>query len=403
MRRSAIRPLQRARAAGITSGVDRGTGREFAVTKRSALPALLVLMLAGPADAAEPLKIGLAAPLSGPDAGFGQGARLGAEQAVAEINRTGGVTGRKLQLIVQDDAADPKQAAAVARRFAGSGVRFVVGHLTSGATAAASPIYEEAGTVSVTPGATWAPLTRRGASLLFRLSGSDAQQGTLGGTVLAERFRDRPVAIVHDKTSFGRGLADEAARALKAHGGRERLFEGVSRDDREVAALVAKMRALGIEAAYFGGLSDPAATLVRAMREAGLTATVIGSDGLLDKDFAQAAGPGAEGTLMTLSPTPPRLPEAKGGAKVPHSPEAEMFAASAYAAVEVIRQGIEGARSVEPSKVAAFLHGGAALRTALGEIAFDARGDLAKPPFSVYAWRRLPDGRLDFAGNEVSP
>ncbi len=371
------------------------------MTKRSALPALLALALAGPAAAAEPLKIGLAVPLSGPDAGFGQGARLGAEQAVAEINRAGGVIGRKLQLVVQDDAADPKQALAVARRFAETGVRFVIGPLTSGASAAASPVYEEAGIVSVTPGATWAPLTRRGASLLFRLSGSDAQQGALGGTLLAERFRGRPVAIVHDKTSFGRSLADEAARALKAAGGGERLFEGVSRDDREVAALVAKLRALGIEAVYFGGLSAPAATLVRAMREAGLAATVIGSDGLLDKEFAQVAG--AEGTLMTLAPAPPRLPETRGPARAPRSPDADTFAAPAYAAVEVVRRGIEGAGSVEPARVAAFLHGGTPLRTVLGEIAFDARGDLTKPPFSVYAWRRLPDGRLDFAGNEAVP
>ena len=370
------------------------------MTKRSALATLLALTLAGPAGAAEPLRIGLAAPLSGPDAGFGQGARLGAEQAVAEINRAGGVLGRKLQLVVQDDAADPKQAVAVARRFAAGGVRFVIGPLTSGAAAAASPVYEEAGIVSVTPGATWAPLTRRGAGLLFRLSGSDAQQGALGGTLLAERFRGKPVAIVHDKTSFGRGLADEAARALKARGGQERLFEGVSRDDRETAALVAKLRALGIEALYFGGLSGPAAGLIRAMREAGLTTVVIGSDGLLDRDFSQV--PGAEGTLMTVSPAPPRLPEPKG-TRTPRSPEAEMFAAPAYAAVEVLRQGIEGARSVEPAKVAATLHSGVPLRTVLGQVAFDAGGDLVKPPFTVQAWRRLPDGRLDFAGNEVSP
>ncbi|MGN7123672.1 branched-chain amino acid ABC transporter substrate-binding protein [Methylorubrum thiocyanatum] len=371
------------------------------MTKRSALATLLALALAGPAGAAEPLKIGLAAPLSGPDAGFGQGARLGAEQAVAEINRAGGVLGRRLLLVVQDDAADPKQAVAVARRFASSGVRFVVGPLTSGASAAASAVYEEASIVSVIPGATWAPLTRRGAGLLFRLGGSDAQQGTLGGTLLAERFRGKPVAIVHDKTSFGRGLADEAARALKARGGQERLFEGVSRDDRETAALVAKLRALGIEALYFGGLSAPAAGLIRAMREAGLTTTMIGSDGLLDKEFAQV--PGAEGTLMTVPAAPPRLPEPKGAAKAPRSPEAEMFAGPAYAAVEVVRQGIEGARSAEPARVAAFLHGGAPLRTVLGEVAFDGSGDLVKPPFAVTAWRRLPDGRLDFAGNEVSP
>ncbi|WP_232631456.1 branched-chain amino acid ABC transporter substrate-binding protein, partial [Methylobacterium sp. Leaf118] len=276
----------------------------------AALALLASMSVAAPA--AESLRIGLAVPLTGPDAGFGQGARLGAEAAVAEINRAGGVLGQKLQLVVQDDAGDAKQAAAAARRLVGGGVRFVVGHLTSGAAAAAAPVYEEAGLLSITPGATWAPLTRRGAALLFRLAGNDAQQGALGGSLLAGRFRDRPVAILHDRTSFGRGLADEAGRALKAQGGRERLFEGVARDEREIAGLVAKLRALGIEAVYFGGLHAPAALLLRAMREAGLPATLIGSDGLLDRDFAQSAGPAAEGTLMTLSPSPPRLPEARG-------------------------------------------------------------------------------------------
>ncbi len=373
------------------------------MTGRIARSALALLLLTGAARAAEPLRIGLALPLSGPDAGFGQGARLGAEQAVAEINRAGGVLGQKIQLVVQDDAGDPKQALAAARKLVGAGVRFVVGHINSGSAAAASPVYEEAGIVSVTPGATWAPLTRRGASLLVRLAGSDAQQGALGGTLLAQRFRDRPVAIVHDKTSFGRALADEAARSLKVGGGRERLFEGVSRDDREVAGLVAKLRALGIEALYFGGLQAPAAALVKAMREAGSGATLIGSDGLLDRDFLQGAGPAAEGTLMTLVPSAPRLPEARGAARAPRTPDAEMFASSAYAAVEVIRQGAESARSTDPLKVAATLHGGAPLRTLLGEVAFDARGDLARPPFAVATWRRLADGRIDYAGTETAP
>ncbi|SFK49784.1 amino acid/amide ABC transporter substrate-binding protein, HAAT family [Methylorubrum salsuginis] len=370
---------------------------------RIARSALALLALGGVAQAAEPLRIGLALPLSGADAGFGQGARLGAEQAVAEINRAGGVLGQKIQLVVQDDAGDPKQAVAAARKLASGGVRFVVGHLHSGAAAAASPVYEEAGIVAVTPGATWAPLTRRGAGLLFRLAGSDAQQGAIGGTLLAQRFRDRPVAIVHDKTSFGRALADEAARALKAGGGRERLFEGVSRDDREVAGLVAKLRALGIEAVYFGGLQAPAALLVKAMREAGLTTQLIGSDGLLDKEFPVTAGAAAEGTLMTLAPSPPRLPDVRGAARAPRTPEAEMFAAPAYAAFEAIRQGAEGARSTDPARVAAHLHGGAPLRTLLGEIAFDARGDLARPPFAVATWRKLADGRIDYAGTETPP
>ena len=367
--------------------------------------AVLAGSVATPARAQ--VRIGLAAPLTGPDAGFGLGMRLGAEQAVAEINRTGGAGGQRLQLVVQDDAGDPRQGVAVARAFAASGVRLVVGHLNSGVASVANRVYEEAGIVAVTPGAVWPALTARGAWNVFRLCGSDAQQGALAGTWLAETAPGKPVAILDDRTPFGRALADEAARSLRARGGRETLVEGFARDDRDLSPLVRRMKAAGIEAVYFGGQAGAAAVLVRALREAGSNAVLIAGDGLLGKEFPQAAGPAAEGTLMTLAPEPRRLPAPKGATtgpapKTPRPPEAEMFMAGAYAAVEVLRHAIEGARSAEPRPVAEFLHASRPLRTAIGEVAFDARGDLVPPPARIVAWRRTPDGRIDYLGNEIS-
>ncbi len=378
-----------------------GFGRTVRHRRRCAafLAALLIPL---PALAADPIKLGLAAPLTGPDAGFGQGMRAGVEQAVAEINRAGGISGQKLQLTVLDDAGEPKQAASVAKKLVASGVKLVVGHLNSGASALALPVYDEAGIVAISPGATWAALTRRGASGFFRLCGSDAQQGALAGSYLADQFGDWPVAILNDKTAFGRGLADEASRALKAKGGREALFEGITRGEKDVSGLVAKLKAAKVEAVYFGGLSADAAMLVRAMRDSGIGAPLVASDGILDKDFAQLAGPGSEGTLMTLAPEPRKLPEPKGASRnAARPPEADAFAAPSYAAVEVLKQAIEGAKSTDPRKLAEFLHSGQTLRTAIGDIAFDARGDLAKPPYAMTVWRRTPDGRIDYAGNEV--
>lgn len=369
-------------------------------TTRIAALALLWPVLASAAPA--PLRIGLAVPLSGPDADFGQGMRLGAEQAVADINRGGGVAGAKLQLVVQDDAGDTKQGVEVARKFAAEGVKLVVGHLNSGVSAAALPVYDEAGIVMVTPGATWTALTGRGAWNVFRVCGNDAQQGRIAGAWIAERLGDKPVAILNDKTSFGRGLADEVARALKAGGGREALFEGIARGEKDFSGLVTRMRGLKVDAVYFGGLSADAAPLLRALREGGYTGPFVGSDGILDKDFAQNAGPGALGTLMTFGPEPKKLPDPKDGARTPRSPEAEMFAGRTYAAVEVLKQAVEAAKSSEARKVAEVLRAGKPLRTAIGEIAFDARGDLVKPPYTMMLWRRTPDGRIDYAGNEAS-
>ncbi|GJD95077.1 branched-chain amino acid ABC transporter substrate-binding protein [Methylobacterium iners] len=366
---------------------------------------ILAAALALAASVAEAqVKIGLSAPLTGPDAAFGQGMRAAAEQAVADLNRGGGANGQRLVLVVADDAGEGKQSVAVARKFAAERVTLVVGPLGSAAAALAFPVYEEAGIVAVTPGATWAPLTGRGLWNVFRTCGSDAEQGTIAGRHLADRYRDRRIALVHDKSAFGRGLADGVARVLKAAGTPEIAFEPLDRGERDYAALAAKLRQARIEIVYFGGFAPEAGLLVRAMREAGLDAPLVGSDGLLDKEFPRIAGSGAEGTAMTLAPEPRRLPEPKGApARAPRPPEAEAFAAQTYAAVEVLARGVAGARSAEGRKVAAFLRGGAPVATAIGEVAYDANGDMLRSGYALHVWKRTPDGRIDYAGNLLPP
>ena len=384
----------------------------------------LALLLAGllftvPAAAQAPVRIGLSAPLTGPDAAFGQGLRQGAEQAVADLNRAGGGKA-KFALVPVDDAGDAKQAVAVARRLAGDGVRLVVGPFGSSAAAAAAPVYEEAGTVAVSPGAAYAPLTGRGLWNFFRLGTSDAQQGRAAGAYLAKNFAGRRIGIVHDRTTFGRGLAEAVAARLKEAGEGEAVFEGFDRGTRDLSALAARLKAARVEAVYVGGLAPEAAALVRAMREAGLGAVLVAGDGILDPAFA-AVGPAGEGTLMTMLPDPPRLPDPRGTRSPPRGPEAESVAASAYAAVEVLAQAVERAKAadmkatdpkvVDPKtgriadgrKVAEMLRGGEPFRTVLGPIGFDANGDRTGEPVSIRVWRRTPDGRLDYAGTDAAP
>ncbi|SFG37946.1 branched-chain amino acid ABC transporter substrate-binding protein [Methylobacterium gossipiicola] len=367
--------------------------------------ALAFTLLAGAAQAEPaPIAIGLSAPLTGPDAAFGQGMRAGAEQAVADINRAGGVDGRRLALVVADDAGDPKQGLAVARRFATERVGLVVGPLNAAVASAAVPVYAEAGVVAVTPGVTWAPLTARGHWNVFRTCPNEAQQSAVAGAYLVSHFAGQRIGLVHDKTSFGRGLVDGVARALKASGQGEAAFEALARGDKDPSGLVARLKRARVEAVYFGGLAAEATVLLRAMREAGLTAPLVGSDGLLDRELSQ--NPAADGTVMTLAPTP-RLPETKGAAAKPRAPETELFAAQSYAAVEVLRAGLVGARATEGRAVAAFLHGGQPVKTVLGPLAFEGNGDpkadSRRPTYALQVWRRTPDGRLDYAGNTVEP
>lgn len=367
----------------------------------------LLATAATPAAAQAPVRIGLSAPLSGPDAAFGQGLRQGAEQAVADLNRAAG--GRpRLVLVPADDAGEAKQAVAVARKLTAEGVRLVVGPFESGAVAAASPVYEDAGAVMMTPGATYAPLTGRGLWNLFRLAPSDVQQGRTAGAYLAKTFAGRRVGILNDRSTFGRALADAVAAQLKEAGAPEVLFDSFPRGTRDLSDLIARLKAARVEAVYFGGLAPEAATLLHAMRQAGLGATLVASDGILDPGFATAAGPVGEGTVMTLAPDPPRLPDPRGGKPVPRSAESESVAAGAYAAVELLAQSVERARAADPKtgriadgrKVAEVLRSGPPFRTVLGSVGFDARGDRTGGPVVLRVWRRTPDGRLDYAGHE---
>ncbi|KQP42374.1 amino acid ABC transporter substrate-binding protein [Methylobacterium sp. Leaf104] len=379
-----------------------------------ALAGLLMGSTAGSVEAQ--VRIGLSAPLTGPDAAFGEGLRLGAERAVADLNRAGGVNGQRLVLVVADDAGDGKQGLAVARRFAAERVGLVVGPFGAGVAALAVPVYEEAGIVAVTPGTGYPGLTAKGLWNVFRTVPNEAEQGRLAGAYLLGRHGGQRIGLVHDKSPFGRGLAEGVSRALKAAGQPEAAFETLTRGERDASGLAARLKRARVEVVYFGGLAPDAAMLLRGLRDAGVTAPLVGSDGLLDPAFPQAAGPAAEGTVMTLTPEPPRLSESKlpeprlpdgKAAKVPRTPEANAVAAQAYAAVEILRQGILGAGSGDGRAVAAYLHQGRSLRTILGDLAYDARGDLKpdprRPATILQAWKRTPDGRIDYVGNDVTP
>ncbi|MCJ2079328.1 branched-chain amino acid ABC transporter substrate-binding protein [Methylobacterium sp. E-016] len=367
---------------------------------RALIGIVTALLLAAPAAAQTVTKIGLSAPLTGPDAAFGQGMRLGAEQAVADLNRAAGASGRKLALVVADDAGDAKQGVAVARRFAADGIRLVVGPLESSVAAATAAIYDDAGIVVVTPGASWAALTRRGHATLFRIVAGDAQQGEAAGRYLLAHEAGRRVAIVHDRTTFGRGLADAVSATLKAAGRPEVAFESLPRGSRDAADLAATLKAARVDAVYFGGLAPEASTLAHAMRDAGSTARLVASDGILDRDFATLASSAGEGTVMTVPAEPARLPEVKG--RPPRTAEADALAGLTYAAVEVLAQAVDRAKSRDGRTVAAALRG-APFRTIQGEIAFDAQGDPSSGAVALKVWKRAPDGRLDYAGNETAP
>jgi branched-chain amino acid transport system substrate-binding protein len=228
------------------------------------LPRICALALAALATSAQAdVVFGVALPRTGPVASIGDQVLNGVKAAMEDVNARGGVNGQKLVLDVQDDACDPKQAVSIANRFVQGNVRFVVGHVCSGASIVASDIYAENGAIMMTPASNSAKLTDRGLPGIFRVCGRDDQQGELAAKIIAERFPGKKVAILHDNAPFGRGLADSTKANLNKLGVTEALFAAITPGERDYTALITRLKAAGIEVVYYGGYHQEMGTLVR--------------------------------------------------------------------------------------------------------------------------------------------
>jgi branched-chain amino acid transport system substrate-binding protein len=374
-----------------------------------ALASVLGLTLAGGAGAQ--VRMGVGGPMTGGSAAFGAQLKNGVEQAVADINAAGGINGQKIALSVGDDRADPKEGVSVANKFVGDGVKFVIGHFNSGVSIPASDVYQENGMLMITPGSTNPQVTDRGLWNVFRDCGRDDQQGGIAGGIIAKLFAGKRIAFVHDKTTYGQGLATETRKALNAKGIKEVLFEGVNKDDKDFTALVSKLKAVNPDLVYWGGLHDTGGLILRQMRAQGLNATFMGGDGITDDEFAAIAGPGSEGTLMTFSPDPRTNPKNAAIVEVFRKKgfEPQAYTLYSYAAVQIVKQAAEQAKSLDPKKVADVMHSGKSFDTVLGDISFDKKGDVSNDGYTVagqkkdryvlYTWKKGPDGKISYYEN----
>ncbi len=375
--------------------------------KTLALALGLGLALVGSAQAQ--VKFGVAGPLTGGSAAFGAQLKQGVEQAANDINAAGGILGEKIQLFVGDDRGDPKEGVSVANKFAADGVKFVIGHFNSGVTMPSSEVLADNGILVITPAATNPRITERGLWNIFRVCGRDDQQGGMAGAIIADKFKGKRVAIVHDKTTYGQGLADETRKALNAKGIKEVMYEGVNRDDKDFTALVSKLKAANPDLVYWGGLHDTGGIILRQMRDQGVRAPLMGGDGLADDEFAAIAGPGADGTLMTFSPDPRTNPKNKEIVELFRKKrgfEPQAYTLYSYAAMQIIKQAAEEAKSLDPKKVAEVIRSGRPFDTVLGTLSFDKKGDVSdqgylidgkkKDRYVLYTWKKGPDGKISY-------
>jgi len=353
------------------------------------------LAFAGSASA-DDIKMGVAGPLTGPNAAFGAQLQKGTEQAIKDINAAGGVLGNKFTLELGDDVSDPKQGVSVANKFVGDGVTYVVGHFNSGVTIPASEVYSENGIVMISPSATNPKVTERGLWDVFRTCGRDDQQGAVAGKYIAEHFKDAKVAVLHDKTPYGQGLADETKKAMNAAGVTEVMYEGINVGDKDFSALISKMKDAGVTVTYWGGLHTEGGLIVRQSADAGLKSQFISGDGIVSDEFASIAGPAAEGVLNTFGPDPTKRPDAAAIVKEFRDAgfEPESYTLYSYAAVQVMAQAITKAGTTDTQKVAETIKSGGPWKTAIGDLSFDAKGDRTSADYVMYIWKKGADGKI---------
>ncbi len=347
------------------------------------------------------IKFGLTGPLTGPNAAFGAQLKNGAEQAVAAINAKGGMNGQKIELVMTDDVSDPKQGVSIANKYAGEGVKFVVGPFNSGVTMPSSEVYAENGILQITPSATNPQITERGLWNVFRTCGRDDQQGAVAADYIVTKLKGKKLAIVHDKTTYGKGLADETKKAANAKGVTEALYEGINTGEKDFSALVAKIKQSGAEIIYFGGLHTEGALIARQLKDGGVNAVMMSGDGITSNEFAAIGGDAVIGTLMTFPPDPRKLPEAaeavKQFAAIKYDPEA--YTLYTYAAVQVVVDAANAIKSSDPKKVAEEIHKGGAYKTVIGELKYDKKGDITRPDYVMYTWSKGADGKITYVQN----
>jgi branched-chain amino acid transport system substrate-binding protein len=338
-------------------------------------------LLGGPAMAQKVVRIGVAAPLSGPVASYGKDFESAVRLAVDEANKAGlkiGGEAVRIELMSEDDAADPKQAVAVATRLADMKVSGVVGHLTSGATVPAAKVYSDAGIAQVAPAATNPMYTRQGFKTTFRVIGDDLQVGTAMGNYIVGKLKFKNVAIIDDRSAFGQGLADVVAKTVASAGGTVTGREFTNTTAADFKAILTNIKGQKAQAVFYGGVNAQAGPLRKQMRELGITAPLFGSS-ISSEEFIQFAGKdAAEGTYSADSGQ--ALEKMPGGPAFKQAFKAKygdvvMYAPYGYDAANVLINAMKAANSTDPAKVLAEVRK-VNFKGVTGPIAFDEKGDL---------------------------
>ncbi len=362
--------------------------KKFGIVALVLLAVTGMVFAGGQRDAGE-IRIGVVGPHSGDLASFGLPTVNAAQLVVDQANADGGVLGRQIRLVIEDDQCAPDVAANTAARMVGEQVVAVIGHICSGAANAAMEIYTGENIVSVSPSATSPALTQSGNfPTFFRTIAPDDAQGQLQAQFVAEQLGLTSVAILHDGGDYGRGLAEFSRGSLQANypGVNVALFEGITVGAVDYSAIINRIGASGVEGVIYGGYHPEASRLVTQMRAQGLDVAFISGDGVQDDTFIDVAAAAAEGVYATGPMDTSANPIAQAARQAHQARFGEdpgPFFMNGYAAALAVVNAIESAGSTDPAAIMNALRT-APVNTPVGNITFDERGDATGVGFAVY-------------------
>ncbi|MGG1947663.1 branched-chain amino acid ABC transporter substrate-binding protein [Trinickia sp. NRRL B-1857] len=369
---------------------------------------ILGALVAAPERAAfadETVKIGEAAPVTGPASYLGKDTENGARLAVEEINEHGLVVGgKKINLVLdaQDDAGDPRQATQIAQKLVDSNVVAVVGHMNSGTTIPAAKIYSDAGIVQVSPSATNPAYTQQGFKTAYRVVATDAQQGPALADYATKTLKVKTVAIVDDATAYGQGLANEFEKRAKADGIKVMSHDATNDKATDFRAILTKIKGEQPDAIMYGGLDATGGPFAKQAKQLGMGQKILAGDGLCADDLSKLAGEAADDVICSIAGAPlekmPKGPSFTERYEKRFGSHPVLNSPFAYDAVYVIVEAMKRAGSTAPDKILAAMPA-TNYQGVLGQTQFDSKGDLLHGTISLYKYVSGKQTLLDYVKN----
>ena len=343
------------------------------------------------------VKIGHVAPTSGAIAHLGKDNENGARMAIEELNAKGVTIGGKkvkLELIAEDDAADPKQGTAAAQKLVDQKVNGVVGHLNSGTSIPASTIYSNAGIPQISPSATNPKFTRQGLKTTFRVVADDVHLGGTLGKYAVTDLKGKSIAVVDDRTAYGQGVADEFAKGVEAAGGKvvDRQFTNDKATD--FTAILTALKAKKPDVVFFGGMDAVAGPMLRQMKQLGINAKLMGGDGICTGELPKlAAGAMADGQVVCAEAggvegeAKTAMTDFGTKFKAKYNADVQIYAPYVYDAVMVMADAMVKANSTDPAKYLPVLAKTEGYKGVTGVISFDEKGDIKNGALTLYTYK----------------